>query len=91
MHARRATERIHAQTGVISQRRQARGAAGVARLGKRVLEKGGMRLIGLADTERRLRDDLDGKGREDGADFPQLAGIPRRQNQLHSPKARFWC
>src|SRR5882672_5744053 len=33
MHARSATQRVDAQAGVVGQRRQARGAAGVARLG----------------------------------------------------------
>ena len=55
MHPRRAAERLDAQAGIVGERRQARGAAGVARLGERVLEKGGVRLVGLADAERGLR------------------------------------
>src|SRR5687768_15232152 len=63
----------------------------MARLGERILEEGGVRLVGLRDAERRLRHQLDGQRGEDGADLPQLAGIARREDQLHRPSALFWC
>ena len=59
MHPRRAAERLDAQAGIVGERRQARGAAGVARLGEGVLEKGGVRLVGLADAEGGLGHYLD--------------------------------
>src|SRR5690349_141767 len=81
VHTRLAAERIDAEARVVGERGEAGGAAGVARLGERVLEEGGVRLVGLGDAELSLRGELD-RGK-DGTDLPQLAAVPRGEHEFH--------
>src|SRR2546421_8128000 len=90
MHPGLAVERLHAQPRIIGERGQARRPARVPRLGKGVFEKGRVRLVGFRDAESRLRHELDRERRQQSADFPPLAGIARRKDQLHSASA-FFC
>src|SRR5512145_2108296 len=59
VHARLAAQRLHAEARVVSERGQPRCAARVARLGKRVLEESGVRLVGLRDKQASLRNQFD--------------------------------
>ena len=61
-HARSAVQGAHANARVIGQGRQFRQAAGVARLGQRVLDEGAVRLIGVGDGELRLGNHFDAGG-----------------------------
>ena len=82
VHARLAAQRVDADAGVVRERRQARRAARVPRLGQGVLEKGEVRLLGIRDAELALGNDLDLKGRQQRADLGKLAGIAARHNEL---------
>src|SRR5256885_7588569 len=75
VHSGLAGESLDAQSRVIAKRRQACSPARVPRLGERILEKSGVRLIGLADAELRLRYELDRQRREQRPDLPQFSGI----------------
>ncbi len=54
-HARRATQRVDANPGVVSQCRQACQARSVPGLGERVFNKGQVRLFRFRDIELALR------------------------------------
>jgi hypothetical protein len=91
VHAGLAAERVDAKARVVGERRQPGGAAGVARLGERVLEKGGVGFSRLANGQFLLWNDFNRQRREQGLDLPQLAGIARGEDQLHSPRDFFCC
>ena len=94
MHARRAAERIDAEPRIVGERRQAGGAARVARLGERVLQEGTVRFIRLVYTELRLRHDFDGKRREqraDLADFSRVAGGEDDAFQTWYSASQWYC
>ena len=89
MHAGFTVECRHAHAGIIRQRRQAGGAAGMPRLGQRILDKRAMRFIGFAHAKRTLRHHLDRQRREDGADLAQLARIIGSDDEFfHFKKAK---
>jgi hypothetical protein len=50
VYAGRTVEGGHADAGIIRERRQAAGAAGVSRFGERILDEGEMRLVCVADA-----------------------------------------
>ena len=75
MHPRRAVQRHGANAGIVGQRRQLRTAAGVARLGQRVLNERGMRLFGFRHIEIRLRHGFQPERGEQRSEFAQLAGV----------------
>ena len=81
LHSRRAAECPHAQAGIIGQRRQVGVCARVPRLGERVLDKRRVRLVGVGDGEFRLRDQVDGKRRQQPAEFAQLAFVAAREDE----------
>ena len=84
LHAGRAAERLYAQPGVVGERRQAAGPAGMPCFGERILDERRVRLLGVVDAELRLGYDPHRQGREQRADLAQLAGIARREHQLHA-------
>ena len=81
-HAGRAAQRRHAQPRIVGQRRQPGGAGAMARLGERVLDEGGMGLLGFPDAERRLRQQLDAQRRQQRAELAQLAGVVGGENEF---------
>ncbi len=64
IHARRAAEDRHAQTGVVRQRRQPRRGRRMTRLRQRILDEGHMGLVGFGHAEHSLRYQLDAERRE---------------------------
>src|SRR5687768_14683899 len=91
VHAGCAAERLDAQARVVGERREAAGAARVSRLRERVLHERRMRLFGFYDAELGLGNQRDAERREQLPDLPEFSGVARRENQLHSSSARFWC
>ncbi|MNT15699.1 hypothetical protein D3C72_1507680 [compost metagenome] len=80
IHPGRAVQRGHAQSGIVGQRRQPGQAAGMARLGQRVLDEGDVRLFGLGHAQFALGHQFDAQGREQGGKLAQLAGVVGRQD-----------
>ena len=77
-----AVKRVHTQAGVVGNGWQAALAAGVARLGKRVLDKGAKRFFGFANAQFSLGDQGQAQGRKQAAQLGQLAGIIGREHVL---------
>jgi len=63
-HARRAAERGDTQARVVGDRRPAGRRRGMTGFDQRVLDEARMRLVGLGNAERTLRDQLDARRRE---------------------------
>jgi hypothetical protein len=79
-----AAERVDNQTRVVGDRRAARRPGRVARLGEGVLDERGVRLVGLADCECALRDQVDAERREQ-RQLGELAGLLPRTSLTPRP------
>src|SRR5690606_11766399 len=91
-----AIERVHAQPRIVRQRRQAGGAAGVARLEDRVLDEAQAGLFGVLDAELVLGADLETAAGEQRPEFLQLACVARGEHErpwrrVHRARASRWC
>ena len=75
VHARQAAKGVHAQAGIVCQRRQAAETGCVTGLGERVFHKGAKRLIRLGDVQVSLAHQLHAERREHGLQFGELAGV----------------
>jgi hypothetical protein len=83
--ARCAAQRRDAQAGVVGQRRQPGQAGGVAGLGDGVLDERDVRFLRFRHVEGGLRQHVEIEGRQQLAEFAQLAGVARSENQfLHN-------
>ena len=87
MHAGLAAERIHAKARIVGKRCKPAGAAGMPRLGERVLEETLVRLVGLVDAELDCATTSIGKRREQRRDLADLPGIARSEDEtLHGTR-----
>src|SRR5690606_16505974 len=89
-----AAQRVHAQAGIVGERRQAAGGAGVAGLEERVLDERMPGFLGIGDAERALGHQREAAAGEQRAEFRQLAGVAAGEDQppAHSPaSARRWA
>src|SRR5690606_3914757 len=77
-----AAERIHAQARVVTQRRQAGGACGVARLDQGILDERQPGFLGLPYAELRLRAQNVAVALEQFAQLRELARVAAGQDQL---------
>ncbi len=82
--ARRAAERVDAQARVVGDRRATGRPRRMARLGERVLEERRVRLVGFADRELALGDELDPERREQRGELGELSRVVRREDQSHA-------
>jgi len=79
--SRGTAQRLGADAGVVRERRKARRARGVARLGEGILDERGERLVRIRNGELALGHGLDADGLEQGGELPELAAIGTRENQ----------
>ena len=75
VQAGRAAECVHAQAGVVGQRRQPGRARGVARLAQGVLDEAQAGFLCVADAELALHDAVDAGVAEQLPEFGELAGV----------------
>ncbi len=80
---RRAVQRVHAQAGIVRQRRQAGGARGMACFQDRVLDERGASLFGIGESEFGLRMQREA-GTQQLPQLHQLAGVAAGQHQPHA-------
>ena len=81
INARLAIERIHAQAGIVGKRQKPRGLGRGMGLDPRVFDKGRAGLFGFGQAEFAGRDQIETERFEQLAEFTELAGIMRGDDQ----------